>query len=66
MSSVEARIRQWFIVLRQNRHPLLTGDPAGEPVLRELVNDPSPHVQALARIGMQNLEAKRNVAPTGS
>ncbi|MCI0684099.1 MAG: hypothetical protein L0Y71_18475 [Gemmataceae bacterium] len=58
MSSVEARIRQWFSALSRNEHPLVTGDPAAEGVLRELTLDPSPHVQTLATVGLNRIESR--------
>jgi hypothetical protein len=43
--------------MRHDGRNLLAGDPRGEAVLRELTDDPAPHVQALANFGLQRLQS---------
>lgn len=43
-----------------DRPAILTGDPAAEPVLRELLDDPSEEIRAHARAGLRQLHAAAN------
>jgi hypothetical protein len=50
---------RWAPVLRPERPGLLTGDPAGEPVLRELLESSDGRVRALAQSGLHWIDEKR-------
>jgi hypothetical protein len=54
-----ARWQQRFVDIIDTP-PLLRGDPDAEPVLRELLNDPSPQVQELAETGLKNIRDLQN------
>ena len=42
---------------RRQTCPLLTGDPAAEPVLRQLSEHPDRHVRRLACVGLRAIPA---------
>jgi hypothetical protein len=52
----------YFGVMFDNpdRPPVLTGDPAAEPVLRALLDDPSDDVRARAQEGLRLIQHARN------